>query len=127
MLAGGSKKSHFILVAGSLPAACIVVAEGFATAMTAATQFPGAAVLAAIDAGNLEPVALAIRAKFPAAEIVICADDDRLTPGNPGMTKARAAAGAVHGKLVRPIWPSGAPESLSDLNDLALFLGGATC
>jgi len=122
MLSDGAKKSHFILVAGALPADLIVIAEGFATAATVATQFPGAAVLAAIDAGNLEPVALAIRARYPAAEIVIAADDDRLTAGNPGMTKARAAAGAVHGKLVRPVWPDGAPERLTDFNDLAAWM-----
>lgn len=122
MLSGGSKKGHFIIVAGSLPAGLIVIAEGFATAMTAASQFPGAAVLAAIDAGNLEPVALAIRAKFPAVQIVVCADDDRQTPGNPGLTKARAAAAAVGGKLIRPVWPDGAPDSLTDFNDLHAYL-----
>jgi putative DNA primase/helicase len=122
MLTGGAKRGHFITVAGSLPAAVVVVGEGFATCSTAATQFPGACTLAAIDAGNLEQVALSIRAKYPAAEIVICADDDRLTPGNPGLTKARAAAGAVGGKLCRPVWPPGAPESLSDFNDLASWL-----
>ena len=127
MLSGGAKKGHFIIAQGALPADLIVIAEGFATAMTVATQFPGAAVLAAIDCGNLEPVALAIRAKYPAAEIVIAADDDRQTPGNPGLTKARAAAGAVGGKVARPIWPEGAPESLSDFNDLAVFMESATC
>ncbi|MHB1666769.1 toprim domain-containing protein [Thiomonas sp.] len=122
MLSGGAKRGHFILVAGSLPAACIVIGEGFATCSTAATQFPGACVLAATDAGNLATAALAIRAKYPAAEIVVVADDDRLTPGNPGLTKASAAAAAVHGKLCRPVWPDGAPESLSDFNDLACWL-----
>jgi putative DNA primase/helicase len=122
MLSGGSKKGHFIIVAGSLPAGLIVIAEGFATASTVATQFPGAAVLAAIDAGNLEPVALAIRAKYPAAQITICADDDRLTPGNPGLSKARAAAVAVSGKLAWPKWPDGAPDTATDFNDLAAWL-----
>ncbi len=122
MLVGGAKRAHFIIVAGALPADLIVIGEGVATCSTAATQFPNACTLAAIDAGNLEPVAVAIRAKYPAAEIVICADDDRLTPGNPGLTKARAAAGAVGGKLVRPVWPDGAPESLTDFNDLAVYM-----
>ena len=99
MLSDGAKKSHFILVAGALPADLIVIAEGFATAATVATQFPCACTVAAIDAGNLEPVAVAIRAKYPAAQIVVCADDDRLTPGNPGMTKAREAAAAVPERL----------------------------
>ena len=122
MVTGGAKRGHYITVAGSLPAAVIVIAEGFATAMTASSQFPGAAVLAAVDAGNLEPVAVAIRAKYHAAEIVVVSDDDRLTPGNPGLTKARAAAGAVHGKLVRPVWPPGIPIEATDFNDLAAYL-----
>lgn len=124
MLSGGAKRGHFVIVAGSLPAGLIVIAEGFATAMTASSQFPGAAVLAAVDAGNLEPVAFAIRAKHPAAEIVVVADDDRLTPGNPGMTKAREAAAAVKGKLARPVWPPGIPIEATDFNDLALYLEG---
>jgi putative DNA primase/helicase len=122
LLTDGAKRGHFVMVAGALPAGLIVIAEGFATAMTVATQFPGACTLAAIDAGNLEPVAVAIRAKCPGAQIVIAADDDRLTPGNPGLMKARAAAAAVGGKLVKPVWPDGAPESLSDFNDLAVYM-----
>jgi hypothetical protein len=56
LLTGGQKRGHFIIVQGELPADLIVVAEGFATAMTAASQFPGACVLAAIDTGNLKPM-----------------------------------------------------------------------
>ncbi|MGC8703814.1 MAG: toprim domain-containing protein, partial [Thiomonas sp.] len=112
-------------VAGSLFAGrLIVIAEGFATASTAASQFPGACVLAAIDAGNLQPVAMAIRAKYPDSEIVIVADDDRLTPGNPGLTKARAAAAAVGGKVARPVWPPGIPLEATDINDAAIYLEG---
>ena len=122
MLSGTNKKSHFIGVAGSLPADLIVIAEGFATASTVAREFPGACVLAAIDAGNLEPVARAVRAGHPAAQIVVAADDDRATPGNPGLTKAREAAAAVGGTLIRPAWPEGAPDDLSDFNDLGAWL-----
>lgn len=127
MLTGGSKKGNFIIMAGALPADLIVISEGFATAMTVSTHFPGAAVLAAVDAGNLEPVALAIRAKSLAAQIVIAADDDRLTPGNPGLTKAREAAAAVRGKLVRPVWPAGIPLEASDFNDIHAYLLEGTC
>lgn len=122
MLSGGAKRGHFVVVAGALPADVIVIAEGFATASTVATQFPGACVLGAVDAGNLLPVAQAVRSRFPGAEIVIAADDDRLTPGNPGLRHAREAAAAVGGKLVRPVWPEGAPDALSDFNDLAAWM-----
>ena len=128
LLSGGSKKAHFIMVAGSFPAALIVIAEGFATASTVAREFPGACTLAAVDSGNLLLVALAVHAKFPDVQIVIAADDDRLTPGNPGLTKAREAAAVVRGKLVRPTWPVGAPESLTDFNDLAAwFMEAVPC
>lgn len=122
LLTGGAKRSHFIIVAGSLPASLIVLAEGWATSMTVATQFPGAAVLAAIDCGNLLPVAQALRSRYPAAQIAVAADDDRCTEGNPGLSHAREAAAAVGGKLVRPVWPEGAPQSLSDFNDLAAWM-----
>ena len=122
MLSGGAKRGHFILVAGSLPADLIVIAEGFATASTVATQFPGAAVLAAIDAGNLLPVAEVVRRLYPDAQLVVAADDDRLTDGNPGLSKAREAAAAVGGRLIRPEWPPGSPLELSDFNDLAGWL-----
>ena len=122
MLSGGAKRGHFILVAGSLPADLIVIAEGFATASTVATQFSGAAVLAAIDAGNLLPVAEVVRRRHPDTQIIIAADDDRLTDGNPGFSKAREAAAAVKGNIIRPVWPEGSPQSLSDFNDLSAWL-----
>jgi putative DNA primase/helicase len=56
----------------------------------------------AFNAGNLKPVALALRKKFPEAKIILCADNDRFTPGNPGVSKAREAALEVNGRLYVP-------------------------
>jgi putative DNA primase/helicase len=129
LLAGAEKRGHFIVVAGDWRGADVIaVAEGFATAASAAELLGPDAMLAAIDAGNLKPVAEAVRAARPDAHIIIAADDDRATPGNPGLTKAREAARAVGGELVRPRWPQGAPLELSDFNDLARWVrqhGGA--
>lgn len=122
MLSGGAKRGNFVVVAGSLPADLVLLAEGFATASTVAREFPGACVLSAVDAGNLLPVAQAVRRRYPGAHIVIAADDDRCTEGNPGLRHAREAAAAVGGKLVRPVWPEGAPQSLTDFNDLAAWM-----
>ena len=100
----------------------IVICEGWATGCTLAEGEPNTVVLAAIDAGNLQLVAMAARHHWPSAELVIAGDDDRLTTGNPGATKARAAAIATDALLALPQWPEAAPENLTDFNDLAVWL-----
>lgn len=102
----------------------VLICEGWATACTLAERHPGAVVLAAIDAGNLLPVALEVRRRLPDARIVVAGDDDRRTPGNPGATKAHAAAAAAGALVVMPRWPNGTPETLSDFNDLAVWQAG---
>gem|GEM_PF-2683153 len=56
------------------------IAEGFATSATThqATGYP---VVIACNAGNLEPVAKAMRQKFPSLSIIIYADDATETEG----------------------------------------------
>lgn len=92
----------------------IYIAEGYATAASI-YQSTQHAVAIAFNAGNLEPVALALRERFPDIEIIIAADNDVNTPGNPGITKANQAARAVQATVV-------APEA-GDFNDLALSAG----
>jgi putative DNA primase/helicase len=86
---------------GSKPVDVVLVAEGFATAATLceATGYP---VAIAFNAGNMLPVSQALRTKYPSATLLICADDDRQTPGNPGMTAAHRAADMVGGVVVSP-------------------------
>jgi putative DNA primase/helicase len=83
------------------PAGTLLLAEGFATACTL-YEATGHATACAFNAGNLAPVARALRAKFPDLRIVVCADNDAHTPGNPGLTHAYAAARAVHGWVAAP-------------------------
>ena len=47
-------------------------------------------------------VARALRSKFSTMRILVCADDDAKTPGNPGLTRAREAARAVGGAVAVP-------------------------
>lgn len=83
------------------PDDALLLAEGYATAATL-HQATGRAVAACFNCGNLVSVARALRAKFPRLRLVVCADDDSATPGNPGLTSARAAAAAVGGLVVVP-------------------------
>lgn len=83
------------------PRAALVLCEGFATACTI-FQATGLACAAAFSCGNLLAVARALRLKFPGLRIIVAADDDRETPGNPGLTHAMAAAKAVRGFVAAP-------------------------
>lgn len=123
LLSGGRKQGCFIPVTELAKAPSrIIICEGWTTGCSIAESTPSAVVLAAIDAGNLEPVAVAARCQWPETELVIAGDDDRLTPGNPGATKARAAALASDAQLALPPWPDDAPRRLTDFNDLANWL-----
>jgi len=93
----------------------VIVAEGFATAASI-RQATGHAVVVAFSAGNLQPVAEAIRAKLPEAQVIIAADDDRDTNGNPGIANATEAAAAVGGEVAEP-------GQRGDFNDLAKAKG----
>lgn len=83
------------------PADTLLLAEGYATAATL-YEATGHATACAFNAGNLAPVARALREKFPDIRLILCADDDRETPGNPGLTHAYEAARAVRGFVATP-------------------------
>jgi putative DNA primase/helicase len=104
------------------PAGVLLVCEGYATGASI-HDATGDAVAVAFNAGNLEAVALALRTKYPALKIIVAADDDHLTDGNPGMTKATAAALAVCGLVAVPAFPAGRPDKATDFNDLHQLAG----
>ncbi len=100
-LTGGRKRGCYYSIGNTSGATALCIAEGFATGATI-RQVTGYLVAVAFDAGNLEPVAITLRAKFPTLPIILCADDDRNTVGNTGVTKATAAARAVNGCVAVP-------------------------
>lgn len=121
---GLAKEGRYHLI-GELPKSIkrpVVVCEGYATGASIheATGYP---VAVAFDAGNILPVAQALRGVLPRNPIVIAADDDYKTkrpngePWNPGVEKAGAAAQTVQGYVVRPAFDD--PEKRgTDFNDL---------
>lgn len=117
-MAGGKKAGNFITVSGPNYPARVLICEGYATGCTLAELDPTALVLAAMDKGNLQAVATGARNRWPDADLIVCGDDDRATPGNPGATAARAAALAAGARFALPDWPAAAPLHLSDFNDL---------
>jgi putative DNA primase/helicase len=76
---------------------------------------------------NILAVAQQVRAEYPAAHIIIAADDDFKTERkkgfNPGIREARAAAQAIGGIVAIPPFNRDAEKNDSDWNDLAAARG----
>lgn len=117
-LKGGRKRGLAFLIGEKLRSAGnVILCEGYATgaSLYEAYRLP---VLVAFDAGNLLPVAQAFRRRFLNIPLTLCADNDRKTPGNPGLSKAREVSAQVPGvTLIVPEFHDSAPLSLSDFND----------
>jgi putative DNA primase/helicase len=100
----------------------LYIAEGWATAATIARTLK-IPVVAAMNAGNLKPVAQAIRRRFPRLAIVVAADNDHNIPGNPGLVKAKEAAKSVQGLVDIPRVCMQFGCRCTDFNDTAYCKG----
>jgi putative DNA primase/helicase len=126
-LRGGRITGCYSPLGSIAPGQQLYICEGWATGASI-HENTGSPVACAMNAGNLKPVALALRAKYgDLVELVIAGDDDRQTPGNPGRTAAVAAALAAGALVTFPDWPDNAPPSLSDFNDLARWRLAHAC
>jgi putative DNA primase/helicase len=106
-LKGGEVKGNFALIgAEELPSeGSIIASEGWATAVSL-NLLHGWPVAAAMNADNLIPACEALRDKLPdTVTIIVAADDDRHTEGNPGLAKAIGAADAIGAELIKPDFP----------------------
>lgn len=117
--AGMNKHGAYHLV-GPVPAGLLLLCEGYATgaSLFEATGLPA---VIAFDAGSLQTVALSLKKRYPASRLLICADDDYRTEGNPGQTAARLAATAASGVVVVPVFQAERPadkKGPTDFNDL---------
>ena len=112
---GGRVKGCYFSI--GKPEGALIVCEGYATGASL-HECTGHAVAVAFNAGNLEAVTIALHAKHPKLKIIVAADDDYLTAGNPGLTNATAAAQAVGGFLAVPQFPESRGDKDTDFNDL---------
>lgn len=119
-LEGGLKRGCFF----NIPAkdnneqAPLLIAEGYATAASLhlATKYQS---VVAFDAGNLTPVAQALRTQYPRREIIICADNDvpsKLNPVNTGVKAAKKAAEDIDATLAICPTLNGGKADFNDLH-----------
>ncbi|WP_236874120.1 TOPRIM and DUF927 domain-containing protein [Citrobacter portucalensis] len=104
LLTGSAKRGAYHAVNAPESPQSVLIAEGLATALSVHLMRPDALTVAAIDAGNLLPVAEVMRRKLPDAEIIIAADNDHHEDGQPntGRVAAEKAALSVTGSVSPP-------------------------
>ncbi|MDL2259634.1 AAA family ATPase [Deltaproteobacteria bacterium OttesenSCG-928-K17] len=91
----------------------IYLTEGLATGISVWQALDGQSeVRICFSAANLVQVASSLRGR----PIIVCADNDRFTPGNPGLTKALEAAKAVSGRVALATFGDDQPGT--DFNDV---------
>jgi len=119
-LPGGRVTGCFCLLgAAELPfSGSFYIAEGVATTATVHME-TGVPAAAAMNAGNLKVVAQGIARARPDLVIIIAADNDHATYGNPGMTKGLEAAAAIRAGLTWPRLSCGEGCACTDFNDAA--------
>ena len=121
---GSKVRGHFFQIGelgdrGKL-ATHLVICEGYATGASIYEAL-GWFTIVAFDASNLEPVAGNLRQVYRRERFVFAADNDRDNRGNPGVTKATAAAKRYGGIAVWPQFRRG--DSGTDWNDLEALYG----
>lgn len=119
---GGRVSGCYFAIGGAGGDGPLCICEGFATAATI-HDATGYAVAVAFNAGNLGAVAQFMRRRFPDRPMIVCADDDAGTEGNPGLTKGKDAARAVGAVLALPEFGPDRPSGASDFNDMAALSG----
>lgn len=112
LLTGSAKKGAFHAINAQEKPQSIIIAEGLASALTAHLMRPDTLTVAAIDAGNLLPVAQLMRQQHPDAQIIIAGDNDWHSPGeldengkpkqNIGLISAEKSAKSVNGWVSLP-------------------------
>ncbi|MDV5368577.1 DUF927 domain-containing protein [Enterobacter hormaechei] len=104
LLTGSAKRGAYHAVNAPESPQSVLIAEGLATTLSVHLMRHDALAVAAIDAGNLLPVAEVMRRKHPKAQIIIAADNDYHQNGetNTGREAAEKAALSVAGWVALP-------------------------
>jgi putative DNA primase/helicase len=113
-LKGGKKQGCYYPLGKLDDVICLT--EGFATAATI-REVTGYAVACCFDAGNLKPVAVSMRKKYPDIKIIICADNDQYSEINTGFLEAIKTAREVSAHLAIPEF-NNTKTKPTDFNDL---------
>ncbi|MDY4367479.1 DUF927 domain-containing protein [Pectobacterium brasiliense] len=103
LVTDSAKRGAYHAVNAPVQPDTVIIGEGLATALSVHLMRPEALTIAAIDAGNMVPVAKTMRALYPNAQIILAADNDIVaSKPNTGKDWAEKAAREVNGWVTLP-------------------------
>ncbi len=117
---GRAARGWFCIIGDLKQATSMVICEGWATGATV-HLLSGLPVVCAMNAVGLLKATVGMRKGYPEREILIAADNDHKTNGNPGITKAREAAKEAGALVLIPDFSS--ESDGTDWNDLYVAKG----
>jgi phage/plasmid primase-like uncharacterized protein/energy-coupling factor transporter ATP-binding protein EcfA2 len=134
VLKGGRKQGVFHVLGEIRDESTIYLCEGFATAASVHEATGRSPTIVCFDAGNLLPVAEALRARYPGAKFIFAADNDQRSKDrqgrlyNPGKEKSLKAASTTRGAVVLPRFTDKqllemGEKGPTDWNDLHVLAG----
>lgn len=97
------------------------LSEGYATAATIQEIFTGTPSVCCFNAGNIPRAIETIRTIYPDIRIIIAADNDHATKGNPGLKYAKQAAKRFKNCIIKYPKFKMKNSEWTDFNDLAQF------
>lgn len=122
----GLKQGNYHLIGEIKANSLIYVCEGYATG-SSIYEHSGWPTVVAFDCHNIDPVVRNLKKLYSRHHVVIAADDDHHTLGNPGKTNALEAAKKHRCKVVLPIFPNDQKSKVgalfTDFNDLHVNFG----
>ena len=125
-LKGSKKNGAFFTLHDGGPDSSFLIGEGYATMASVLEHLDGEnyTVIAAMDSGNLDDVAAAIRGKYPARSVMIFGDDDS-AKNRAGNKAARACVekGVADAALFPPFTDEDRDNGMTDWNDYAQNYG----
>lgn len=117
----GLKKGKFHMFGH--PKKRIFLCEGYATAASVFEAVNDCCV-ACMDAKNIQETAGELKAKYPSADFIFCADDDKYSGCNTGMINAENAAFIFKGIVIHPFFKEADGFRMpTDFNDVACLYG----
>lgn len=121
-LKGGRKKGGIFPITPIVDGEDIFLSEGLSTGLTI-YQATSVCVVVSFDINNLVYVAGLLRSKYRKSKLIICADNDQWTDGNPGLTKSNRACKLISGcSMIYPQFKN-VDRKPTDFNDLMLLEG----